>query len=101
MPTYLFRCPRCGAFERAYPMADVPARAPCPACPGVGLRRPTSPALIAPGSAVVRLIDATERTAHEPDVVGAPPRPTTTAAAGPHRRPAITRNPLHHKLPRP
>ncbi len=99
MPTYLFRCTRCGVFERAYSMADVPARSPCPACAGTGLRRPTSPALVAPGSAATRLIDATERSAHEPDVVSAPPPRTT--GAGPHGHRTVTRNPLHHKLPRP
>lgn len=90
MPLYEFRCRDCGSFDRSFTMAEVPAAAECPACSATSRRQPGG-AFIRPGSAASRLIDATTRTASEPAVVGAP------AAKGA----PVTRNPLHHKLPRP
>ncbi|WP_405168080.1 zinc ribbon domain-containing protein [Nocardia sp. NBC_01499] len=73
-------------------MAEVPTAAPCPDCASSSKRQFGVAALIRPGSAATRLIDATERTASEPSVVAAPPR---------RRSLPVTRNPLHRKLPRP
>lgn len=88
MPSYQFSCGNCGNFDRAFPIADVPTAASCPFCAGSSRRRFGGTSLIHTRSAAAQLIDATRRTAAEPDVVG--------------RRPArVTRNPLHRTLPRP
>ncbi|MFE6857766.1 zinc ribbon domain-containing protein [Nocardia sp. NPDC057668] len=92
MPSYQFDCHTCGSFDRTFSMAEVPAATACPVCASACRRRFGGAPLIHPGSAAARLIDATQRTASEPGVVGAP------AGRGPGR---ITRNPLHRKLPRP
>ncbi|MFI6040630.1 FmdB family zinc ribbon protein [Nocardia sp. NPDC051321] len=92
MPLYWFHCRACGGFDLTFAMADVPVAAPCPDCASNSKRQFGVAALIRPGSAATRLIDATERTASEPSVVAAPP---------PRRSVPVTRNPLHHKLPRP
>ncbi|MFJ4651966.1 FmdB family zinc ribbon protein [Nocardia sp. NPDC088792] len=91
MPYYEFCCRSCGSFDRSHPMATVPDVAPCPGCALPARRRMTGGALLHTGSTATRLLDATARTAHEPAVVTAPPARTTTR---------ISRNPLHHKLPR-
>lgn len=92
MPYYEFVCRACGSFERPHPMAQVPDTAACPDCTGPARRRMTGGALLRTGSTAMRLLDATAGTADRPAVVSAPP-------AGAH--PRVTRNPLHHKLPRP
>ncbi|QIS07780.1 zinc ribbon domain-containing protein [Nocardia brasiliensis] len=81
----------CGGFDLAFPMAEVPGAAPCPDCAADSRRQFGGGALIRPGAAATRLLDATGRTATEPAVVSAPPR----------RSAPVTRNPLHRKLPRP
>lgn len=92
MPTYQFICRRgCGSFERSFAMAAAPAVTSCPQCAGAS-RRCFGGALIQPGSAASRLLEATNRTATEPAVVHSLP-------AG--RSATVTRNPLHRKLPRP
>jgi hypothetical protein len=68
----------------------------CPVCGGVAGRIFTAPRL-ALGSPVRRaLIERTERSGEQPDVVAAPP-------PGPQarRQAAITRNPALSRLPRP
>ncbi|WP_227983115.1 FmdB family zinc ribbon protein [Nocardia spumae] len=91
MPLYRFGCRECGAFDRSYRMAEVPATAPCPQCARSAARRPGG-ALVR-RSAAVRALDATTRTATEPAVVGAVP---------PGRaRPVTTTDPRHRGLPRP
>ncbi|MGW4841122.1 FmdB family zinc ribbon protein [Nocardia brasiliensis] len=92
MPLYRFHCRACGGFDRAFAMADVPAAASCPVCAADSKRQFGGGALIRPGAAATRLLDATRRTAAEPTVVAAPP---------PRRSASVSRNPLHRKLPRP
>lgn len=91
MPSYEFTCPACGGFERPHRMDEVPASTPCPVCRRQARRRISGGSLLRSGSTAARLLDATARTACEPSAVSAPP---------PRRNPRVTRNPLHHKLPR-
>ena len=67
MPTYDYRCERCGEFSALRPLArrDAPA-----ACPGCGAPAPRvlggAPALGALSSAIHRARTLNERSAHEP-----------------------------------
>lgn len=96
MPTYEFRCPECTDFDLIFDMRSVPDVAQCPRCGGTSRRRVSAPRLSRGGSAAARLIESTQRSAHEPEVVDSP---------APRRRSAPTQrytsNPLHQKLPRP
>lgn len=94
MPLYEFRCADCGDLERSYSMRDVPDHVACPHCAADAPRRITGAALHG-SSPAKRLIESTERSAHEPAVVSSLP---SARAAAP--RP-VSRNPLHQKLPRP
>ena len=96
MAVYVYRCLQHGPFDITRAMGAATESMPCPSC---GLPAPrvfTAPRLSL-GSPVRRaLIDRTERTRDEPDVVSAPPpRP------GPGRRADVTRNPALSRLPRP
>ena len=95
MPLYEFRCPDGVRFEANFPMAQVPSTAPCPECGEPARRRVSAPRLSRAGSAAYGLIEAGERSAHEPEVV------RSTAPGGGTRGPKYTANPLHRKLPRP
>lgn len=94
MPIYEFRCGAGDTVDLAFSMALVPDAVSCPTCGQVAARRPSSPHMSKSGSSTYKLIESTQRSAHEPGVVSALP------ASG---RPAqqYTSNPLHHKLPRP
>ncbi|MFD2094209.1 zinc ribbon domain-containing protein [Blastococcus deserti] len=77
-------------------MGAATAVVPCPVCGAVAGRVFTPPRL-GLGSPVRRaLIERTERSSEQPDVVAAPP-------PGPHgrRRADVTRNPALSRLPRP
>lgn len=94
MPTYEFSCEDCGRFNGVFAMAEVPSATMCPQCRAPAQRLVSNPAFVTSSSAK-RLVEATERSAHEPAVVqGSPP-----AAGAP--APRVTHNPLHAKLPRP
>jgi len=93
---YVYRCTDHGPTEVTRAMGTAAAAVPCPACDRPATRVFTAPRLSL-GSAVRRaLIDRTERTRDEPDVVSAPP-------PGPGRRgaAAVARNPALRRLPRP
>lgn len=94
MPTYSHRCPSCGPFDAVRPMAAADSPAACPGC-GVPARRTFgAPALRATPAGVRAAVEAGERSAESPDVVrGLPP-------AG-RRRPRVSTDPRHARLPRP
>ena len=93
---YVYRCPDHGAAEVTAAMGTAGATIACPVCGGDAPRVFTAPRLSL-GSPVRRaLIDRTERTREQPDVVPAPP---PRRARG--RRADLPRNPALGRLPRP
>ena len=93
MPTYSHRCPSCGPFDVIRPMAAADAPAECPACGTAARRTFGAPALRATPAGVRAAVEAGERSAETPDVVRTPP-PTG-------RRPRVSTDPRHARLPRP
>ena len=93
MPTYSFTCSEGCRFDARYAMAEVPRERECAACGAPARRAVTAPHLSAAGNPAFRLLERTARSAHEPAVVDRLP--------GSGRPQAVTRNPLHAKLPRP
>ena len=72
MPVYAFSCERCGGFDAWRPVAEAAAALACPNC-GTSARRCFTPPGVARTPAPLRLArDREARSAHEPDVVGAP-----------------------------
>ena len=96
MAVYVYRCTEHGATEITRVMGTAAAAVPCPACDRPAIRVFTAPRLSLGSSARRALIDRTERTRGEPDVVSAPPpRPGGAGAA------AVAQNPALRRLPRP
>ena len=96
MAVYVYRCTDHGLTEVAQAMGTAAATVPCPACGRQATRVFTTPRLSLGSSARRALIDRTERTRDEPDVVSAPPpRPDRSGVA------AVARNPALRRLPRP
>lgn len=95
MPLYSFRCPVEHAFDMSFPLADVPGGTACPECGQQARRIPTAPRLSIAGTAAFGAVDRAARSAHEPDVVSAPP------SRGPRAPQRVTYDPRHQKLPRP
>ena len=94
MATFLYRCPADGILEMGWPVGTAPSQVRCPACAG-DARRVYTPPLVSSGSRSARaLIDQTERTRDEPEVVTAPP-PRSRA----QRQTDL--NPAWQRLPRP
>ncbi|MCZ4549637.1 hypothetical protein BH683_018915 [Williamsia sp. 1138] len=96
MPTYQFRCPTCGDFDRRYPIASVPDHSRCVECDSSARRVMTAARLGGGSSVAMRLLDATARTASEPRVVSSPP-----SSGRPSPRPARAADPRLSTLPRP
>ena len=94
MPLYEFACPQGHATEASYSFAAVPASIDCPACSVRARRRMVAPHLGRGSSTAMRLLDATARSAHEPEVVRG-------TAPGSRRATPVTTDPRHAKLPRP
>ncbi|WP_298585501.1 zinc ribbon domain-containing protein [uncultured Kocuria sp.] len=94
MPIYEYRCPECGDFELLLGMGAATRESTCPGCGSPARRLMSAPGLSRTGTPAARLIERTERTAAEPDVVAAPPPDA-------RRAPRTTGNPLHRRLPRP
>ena len=96
MPIYAFRCADCSDFELILPIGTAPDVAACPTCQGDSRRRLTAPNVSRTGSSAFALIEAANRSAHEPAVVGSTKPGVRTGATQ-----RYTSNPLHQKLPRP
>lgn len=94
MPTYTYRCPVCGPFDLVRPMAEVAASDACPDCGRDGRRIWGAPALRGVDPGLRRALDAGERSADRPDVVGSVPGRSPRATT-------VTRDPRHARLPRP
>jgi putative FmdB family regulatory protein len=93
---YEFACPGCRTIEAYFPMGSAPESIACPECGGRAARVFSAPYLSISRRAAFKLIDSTERSAHEPQVVtGALPQTTR------ERTVTTTSHPLHRKLPRP
>lgn len=95
MAVYRFACPDCGSVEASFPMGSAPGDVACPECGGRAGRVFTAPNFSIANRAAYKLIDSTEKSAHEPRVVTSLP---STGAKAPAR---YTANPKHLKLPRP
>jgi len=95
MPMYRFVCDAGCAFDALFSMAEVPRETSCRRCSAVAKRAVTAPHLSVLGGSAARLIERTQRSAHEPATVDRlPARPAGA-------RQAVSANPLHAKLPRP
>lgn len=96
MPIYEYRCPECSIFEVISPMSAASDQQSCPTCGGAARRKMSVPNLSKAGTSAFQLIDSSERSASEPQVV-------TGALPSKSRRKSqpYTSNPLHRKLPRP
>lgn len=93
MPLYEYKCPHCGIFEQQHPMASVPKTVVCTQCSSKARKLISAIGLSQINSTRAKLIDSTNASAHEPQVVTS--RPGTVKPA------RVTHNPLHAKLPRP
>lgn len=94
MPIYEYKCPQCGVFERQYPMSQTPKTVPCASCNMNAHKILSAVGLSRLNSAHAQIIDSTQASAHQPQVVSGRLGATPSAQN-------ITRNPLHAKLPHP
>lgn len=94
MPTYLFSCTVCGAFDLIRPMSESGAPAACPSCARPARRVLAAPALRSLSTGLRSALDAQHRSADTPDVVTSPPPRTGRV----QRR--VT-DPRQLRLPRP
>lgn len=72
MPVYAYTCPACGGFDLWRDASAAGAPAACPACGSDASRRFTPPGVTRTGAPLRRTLEAEERSAHEPAVVGRP-----------------------------
>ena len=96
MATYQYRCADDGDFDISRPIGTATPKSQCPACSNDAVRVIRAPMLSLASRALVTVIDRTERTRDEPDVVSAPPQRTSSS-----RTPAPPQNPAWQRLPRP
>jgi hypothetical protein len=94
MATFLYRCPADGIVEMRGSVGTAPSQVSCPTCAG-DARRVYTPPLVSGGSrSAMALIDRTERSRDEPEmVISLPPRGRE------QRRTEL--NPAWQRLPRP
>lgn len=93
MAVYVYRCDAHGVTERSLPIGTAPQTTTC-SCGAAAIRVFTPPRLSLGDATRRALIDRTERTRDEPEVVSSPgPRPD--------RRPPAATNPALRRLPRP
>ena len=95
MATYEYRCSDGSLFEASHPIGSAPATLACPSCGGPSRRVFSAPHLSRAGSGAFRLLDSTQRSAAEPEVVN------SRIAGRPRRAQQYSSNPLHQTLPRP
>ncbi|HET9349557.1 MAG TPA: zinc ribbon domain-containing protein [Arthrobacter sp.] len=95
MAIYEYLCSDSTRFEASHPIGDAPDTLPCPSCGEPSRRLISVPHLSKTGSPAFRLIDSTQRSAAEPEVV------TSQIPGTPRRVQQYSSNPLHRKLPRP
>lgn len=94
MAVYVYRCDEHGVAEQSVAIGTAQPTVPCPTCGAVAVRVFTAPRLSFGDSTRRALIDRTERTRDEPDVVSSPaPRPA--------RRSPAAADPRLRRLPRP
>ncbi|SDE70775.1 hypothetical protein SAMN05660485_01610 [Blastococcus fimeti] len=94
MAIYVYRCDTHGATERSLPIGTAQRTTECTTCGATAFRVYTAPRLSLGDATRRALIDRTERSADQPDVVSSPgPRPT--------RRAPVAANPALRRLPRP
>ncbi len=94
MATYVYRCDTHGVTERSLPIGTARPTTRCTTCGAIAVRVFTAPRLSLGDATRRALIDRTERTADQPDVVSSPgPRPS--------RRVPVSANPALRRLPRP
>ncbi|MEJ2864352.1 FmdB family zinc ribbon protein [Actinomycetospora flava] len=93
LPTYAYRCRRCGPFDVLAPMVASHDERHCPTCEAAADRIVTAPGIRLTAPSVAHALQVEERSRHEPSVTNAiPPRRSVN-----HPR----RDPRHAKLPRP
>ena len=94
MVLYVYRCDDHGLTEHSLPIGTAGRTARCPACDSPSVRVFTAPRLSLGDATRRALIDRTERTRDEPEVVSSPgPRQIRTAP--------VATNPALLRLPRP
>jgi putative FmdB family regulatory protein len=69
MPSYDFRCERCGPFSRVLPMREATGTSACPQCAAVAPRVFGAPALVGGATPIRRARAAAEASADTPQVV--------------------------------
>jgi hypothetical protein len=94
MATFLYRCPADGIVELRRPVGTAPSQVSCPTCAGDAHRVYTPPLVTGGSRSAMALIDRTERTRDEPEVV------TSLPARGRAQR-QTGLNPAWQRLPRP
>jgi putative FmdB family regulatory protein len=72
MPVYEYACAECGPFERRGSALDASAPRACPECGSPAPRRFTAPGVARMPAPLRRAREREERSAHAPDLVGAP-----------------------------
>jgi putative FmdB family regulatory protein len=98
LPTYGYRCSRCGSFDVRREINNRLDAEPCPSCARPSRRVFDAPALRGVHPGLRRALDAQQRSAHEPTVV----RTDQGATLGPSRRATpVSTDPRHARLPRP
>ena len=96
MAKYEYRCETHGIVEVSLPIGTARPQWPCPECHEDAVRVFSAPLLSLAPRELVRLIDRTEKTRDEPEVVSSVP------SAGARRRtPMAPPNPALRRLPRP
>lgn len=93
MPSYRYRCDGCGPFEVRRSLTEPDTGQCCPACDRRARRVFEAPAVRGMASGMRRALEAQERSAHQPAVVGTPPSS--------RRATPVSTDPRHARLPRP
>lgn len=94
MATFVYRCPADGILEMRWPVGTAPSQVRCPACAEDARRVYTAPLVSGGSSPAMALIDRTQRTRDEPEVMTRLP-----SSGREQRRPDL--NPAWQRLPRP